>query len=91
MCGCFVKNLCIVGCSESNAFYLFPWKLQQRAQLQYLMEQIFTYKTLFFNLITTTSYAFLPVMNKSLHATLVKICTSKGDPLFHSCCDGVIA
>jgi len=30
-------------------------------------------------------------MNKSLHATLVKICTSGGGPLFHSSYDGVIA
>ena len=39
-----------VVCSESNASYLFPWKLQeiQRAQQQYLIEQILSYKTLFF-------------------------------------------
>jgi hypothetical protein len=30
-------------------------------------------------------------MNKSLHAALVKICTSGGGPLFHSSYDGVIA
>jgi len=30
-------------------------------------------------------------MNKSLCATLVKICTSEGGPLFHSLYDGVIA
>ena len=35
-------------------------------------------------------YAFSAVMNKSLHATLVHICTSGGD-LFHSCCEGIIA
>ena len=29
-------------------------------------------------------------MNKSLYTTSVKICTSRGDPLFHSCYDGVI-
>ena len=33
-------------------------------------------KPLFFNIVTTISYAFLPVMNTSLHATLVKICMS---------------
>jgi len=36
---------------------------------------------LFFNTVTTVSCAFLPVMNRSLHAMLIKICTSKGDPL----------
>ena len=30
-------------------------------------------------------------MNKSLHAALVKICTSGGGPLFHSSYDGVVA
>jgi len=30
------------------------------------------------------SYAFLPMMNKSLHATLIKICTSRGDLLLLS-------
>ena len=32
----------------------------------------------FFNIVTTTSYAFLPSANKSLHATLIKIYSSKG-------------
>jgi len=36
---------------------------------------------LFFNIDTTISYVFLPVMSKSLHAVLVKICTSGDDPL----------
>ena len=30
---------------------------------------------------TTISYAFLPVMNRNLHATLIKICTCGDDPL----------
>ena len=30
-------------------------------------------------------------MNKSLNAELVNVCTSRGDPLFHSCCDGIIS
>ena len=47
-------------------------------------------KTLFFSIATTISYMFLPVMNKSLHTALVKIHTSGGDPLFHSCCDGIV-
>jgi len=43
-----------------------------------------------FNIVTTISYAFLPVMIKSLHATLIKIFTSGGDPLFQSCYDGAV-
>ena len=81
----------IIGYSESDASYLVPWKLQkiQRAQ-HYWIEEILNYKTLFFNIVTTISYAFLPAMSKSLHAVLIKICTSRGDPLFHSCYDDVI-
>ena len=47
-----------------------------------LVEQIPIYETLFFNTVTTTSYAFLPVMNKkSLHAAHMTVCTRGGDPL----------
>jgi len=35
----------------------------------YLIEQILGYKTLFFNIVTTTRCAFLPTKNKSQHAT----------------------
>ena len=34
-----------------------------------------------FNTVATISYAFLPAMNKSLHAVLIKICTGGGAPL----------
>ena len=43
----------------------------------------FCCKTLFFNIVTTLTNAFLTMMNKSLHAMLLKICTSRGDPLSH--------
>ena len=56
-----------------------------------LMERILSYKTLFFNVVTTISYAFLPAMNKSLHTMLIEVCISRSDPLFHSCYDGIIA
>jgi hypothetical protein len=56
-----------------------------------LIEQILSYKTLFFDIVTTTGYALSPAMNKSLHAALVKICTSGGGPLFHGLYDGVVA
>ena len=38
-------------------------------------------KIQFFSIVTIISCAFLPEMNKSLHATLRKICTSKDVPL----------
>jgi len=53
-------------------------------QSNYLIERIPSCKTLFFNTITTISYVFSPVMNKSLNAMLVTICTSRGDPRFLS-------
>jgi hypothetical protein len=42
-------------------------------------------------MVTTIGYALLPAMNKSLHAVLVKIFTSRGGPLFHSLYDGILA
>lgn len=45
------------------------------------MEQIFSYKTLFFYIVTTISSAFLPAMNESLCAVQVIIYTSGDDPL----------
>jgi len=67
-----------VACFESDASYLFSWKIQQvqRAQWHCLIEQILSYKILFFNIVTTISYKFLRAMNKSLHAVLVKSCTA---------------
>jgi len=56
-----------------------------------LIEQILSYKKLFFDVVTTIGYALSPAMNKSLHAVLVKICTSGDGPLFHGSYDGVIA
>jgi hypothetical protein len=56
-----------------------------------MIEQILSYKTVFFDIVTTIGYALSPALNKSLHAALVKICTSGGDPLFHSSYDGVVA
>ena len=36
-----------------------------------LIEQILSYKTLFFDVVTTIAYALSPAMNNSLHAALV--------------------
>ena len=46
-----------------------------------MIEKLLISKTQFFNIITTTSYAFSPSLNKSLHAAFIKICTSRGEPL----------
>ena len=61
-----------------------------------LIEQILSYKTLFFNIVTTIRYTFSQSMDKSLHAKFLKICTSGGDhssftaamtvPLQGKCC-----
>ena len=60
------KAIIFIGCSESNASYLFPWELQQiqGTKVRYLMERFLSYKMLFFNIVTTISYAFSPVMIK---------------------------
>jgi len=52
------------------------------------IEQILSYKILVFNRATTLSYAFSPVMNKSLHAVLVNICMDVQNVtlLSHYCC-----
>ena len=43
---------------ESNATYLFPWK-HYLIQQHYLIEQILSFKTQFFVIISAISYAFL--------------------------------
>lgn len=50
----------------------------KRAQQYYLREQILSYKTPFFTVVSAVSYAFSPTLNKSLHAVLIAICTSAG-------------
>ena len=81
----FFFLLCkIDGCTESTASYLFismetttdmkkPITLFDRAKSP-LQNTIFQHGH-------TISYVFLPAMNKSLHAVLVTVCTSRGDPL----------
>jgi len=50
--------------------------------------QILSYKVLFFNTVTTISYAFSLAIDKSLHAMIIKIFTSEGlsllPPLKHT-------
>lgn len=55
------------------------------------MEGIFIYKTLFFNVITTISYAHSSAMNKSLRDVFIKIGMSIGGPLIHSYYDSIVA
>jgi len=43
-------------------------------------------QSIFFNIFTTVSYAFLPAMNKSLHDALVKICMAVWNVARLSCC-----
>jgi len=45
------------------------------------LEQILSYKRLFFNMVTNISCAFSPEMNVSLQAMRMKICTGVGDPV----------
>ena len=73
---CMIRpNLYLEG-SGSNVPCLFPCKLQQTQRAKYcLIEQILSYKKLLFNIVTTINYAFSPAMNKSLHATHIKIRT----------------
>ena len=61
-----------IGCTESNASSLFPWKLLQiqGVQQRCLIVHIVSYKTLFFDIVTTMSCAFSPAVNTSLYAAL---------------------
>jgi len=43
-----------------------------------LVEQILSYKTLFFNIVTIISCVFSPEMTKSLHATFINVCMEHG-------------
>jgi len=56
-----------------------------------MIEQILSYKTLFFSIVTTISDAILLAMKKSLNAVFLKISISRGDSLFHSYYNGIIA
>jgi len=47
----------------------------------YLVEQILSYKTLFFNTAQLKVMTFLPMMRKSLCTALINIYTSRGDLL----------
>jgi len=71
----FQLYIVYTGHSKSNASYLFSWRLhcydRTNAQLQNTVFQRCQHHTC----------GFLPATNKSLHAALVKICTTGGGPL----------
>jgi len=85
--------LCIyVGWSESNASYLFPWKLSlQRAQKHNLTGQILSYKILFFNsyyyyLCIFTSKEQEPACHTQENLHQQRSC----DPELHRCYDSTV-
>ena len=82
-----------VGHSKSNASYLFLKKLLSNTTDTITLFERANYhlQNLFFNTVTTISYVFSLAMNTNLHAMLIKVCTSRGDPLFQICCNSVIA
>ena len=49
-----------------------------------MIEKNLSRETLFFDIFNTISYAFPPVLNKRLHATLITIYTTRGDRLLLS-------
>ena len=77
-------NLKFIGCSESNASWLFLWTLQQFHN-NAIWYSKFSATKQFFSSVTTISYAFSPVMNKSLHAVFLTICMTMAC-LSHGCC-----
>jgi len=60
----------------------------QKALEHHLIQQVLSYKTLFANIVTTISCAFLPAVKKCLHAKLVEICMAAWNIacLPHCCC-----
>jgi len=83
-----LRYLCLykwiyVGHSKSNASHLFPWKLHKEHN-HTIWQSKFSATEYYFSTVTAISYAFLPAINKSLHATFIKICTIRGDALFLS-------
>lgn len=63
--------------AESNTHYLFPQKAQQIQETQ--LENDLNYKTKFlpYSHHITIECTVLPVVNKSLYAILINICTSR--------------
>lgn len=59
------------------------WETTTDAKNTIKLEQICSYKTLFFNIGTTISYAFSPILNKKLYARLANFCTSRGVTVSH--------
>ena len=56
-----------------------------------MVKKILSYKTVIFNTVTSVSYAFFFQWWTRACILHSKICTSRGDPLFHSSCDDFFA
>lgn len=64
-----------IGCFKSNASYLLPWKnTTDSKSTATLTEESLTFKMLIFKVAWTIHWGFSSPVNKSLHATLPKIC-----------------
>ena len=57
---------------KSNATNLFAETTTDTGSSMMLLDKVFSYKPLYFNMVATTGYAFLPVMNKSRPTSLTK-------------------
>ena len=75
-----IVYLMYIGNSESNASHLF-FTTGTKSIVTLFDRPNSQLWNIIFNIITTISNEFLPAMNKSLRARLLKICTSKGDTL----------
>jgi len=62
-----------IGHSGSNASYLFPWELQQKKRSTVILfdRANSQQQNTFYNIVTTINYAFLPGINRGLHAVLL--------------------
>ena len=64
-------------CLCPKGVHLEHWCFDKKCRAEH------SYKTLFFNIVTTINYAFWPAVNRSLHATVINICTAE---MIRCCC-----
>jgi len=77
-----INILISVRCSESNASFIFMETTADTKSAITLFDRESSHlQNTIFNTVTIISYAFSPMMNRSLHAILVTICASWVDPL----------
>ena len=73
-----------IGGSESNAYFITMETTTDTKSTITLFNRANSQLHNYFSVTTTISCVFLPAMNMSLHAALLKISTSRGDPLMRS-------